>query len=258
MADITQYFEESLEGACTYCGEEIQQWKYEINDESWHPGCWYESHGYEKVDAEEDRPYSSRADREFNYRRQRTTEICGETIEWTEWKCVDPFTEDDIAADLPTRGELSPEQLGELRRRISAGEATEDADSASDDDFPAARVLKGGKTLPSVWTCPECEQAVEPADIQADCPTCGSDTWLTHGEPLTEDIAGSDPLSILSKHERCAVLLTALESPEIAANQMDIEPATVREHIEQAQRKAIEGTEAYELLVSLGIIDDSE
>lgn len=248
-------------GYCPRCGDTAiygQMGGTAEDDQVWHYGCWLQSeYGYEHIpaDAGVDRPWSSNADAEFNYHREVETEIGGETYTWDEWE-VDAVYPDHKKSNFPTRSDLSPEQLEILR------EWAVQPESHPHGFFPAKFVLVGGYTsdVPDAWICPDCGDLVEPkedyhVDITAQCENCGSDRWITHGEPLTGKTL--DWADALSDRERQAVHLTHIcdTHAEVAEN-MDIAISTVRQYLERAREKAIRGKNLHDALTSFGVLSD--
>lgn len=252
-------------GYCPGCEETVVHDRVNgelVDDQLWHYGCWLESeHGYEHIDrdADVDRPWSRNANAEFNYHREVETEIGGETYTWDEWE-IDNLYPDHGKHNLPTRADLDPEQLEILREWSLQSKAQ--PESSTHGTFPAEFVLVGGyrTDVPEVWICPDCGELVWPkedhhVDITAECENCGSDRWITHGEPLTGET--QDWADALSDRERQAVTLTLIcdTHTEVAEN-MDIEVSTVRQYLERARQKAIRGKNLHDALTSFGVLSE--
>lgn len=262
------YLEEARAGAidfCPNCGETAVegQVRGKVDDgQVWHYGCWLEAeHGYDHIprDADVDRPWSSNADAEFNYHREVETQIGDETYTWDEWE-INAGMPDHGKHNLPTRSDLSPDQLETLREWALQSEHRSEAGTHG--TLPAKFILVGGyrTDFPEMWICPDCGDLVEPKedyniDITAQCDNCESDRWITHGEPLTgKTKRGKDALS---DREREAVFLTQMcdTHAEVAEN-MDIELSTVRQYLGRAREKAIRGKDLHEMLVSFDLLDE--
>lgn len=255
MANRESILEDDPVGKCSMCGDALEQFHYEVGNDWYHPRCWWEDKGFRCVPSDEDRPYCSNADREFNYCREQSTTVCDETITWEEWVCVDPMYEDRTARNLPRRDELSADQLEQLREWAEQTETAQMRNAVG--EFPAELVLLEGRSMAEVWICPDCGELVRPrGDLRAECVECGSDEWAIRGEPL-DDVDSDDSLSILSGDERAVVLMRMMaDSDAQVARELDIDHATVRQHLERVRRKVTCGKEAYEMLDRNNIIQD--
>lgn len=234
--------------------------------ETWHDQCWFiNRYGFERIDDLDAAPYSSSVDAPYNMKRSVETDIAGSVIEWTEFVRVGLYF-DYLKTDLPTRDELSPDQLATLRewalRDNPTGERKEE--TALIGRVPARQIVLGAddQNAPENWICPDCGEIVHAAitdnkiDLSAECLECGSDRWLTHGRPLLPP--ATDALEPLSGRERQIVLLTMMGSsiPE-AARQLDIETSTAREYLNRAREKARRGRQLYERMDEFGVLPDS-
>lgn len=266
-----EYIEEV--SACGLCGELAEYGAYTntamLDGDVYHLDCLLREHGWEHVGWEEaeereDVPYSSNSNRPCNYHKPQSIDLCGERFEWDEWLCVDAVAGDHIRDNLPTRDDLTTEQLETLRdglqeaREVDRREPDRSIPGLWIDDldgsgFPAAFVLRGGLVtdMYEKWVCPDCGEIVEPkegrldVDLSAECDNCGSDRWLTAGSPLMDS---EDAFAPLSDRERQVVRAKMVADPtdKELAEALDVEPSTVRQYLERARSKARRGKKLYD------------
>lgn len=230
--------------------------------EVWHEDCRLkEVYGFEETNG--DAPVASNPKEPFTLHRTVTTEINGDAFVWDEYEYTGYFS-DHGRYNLPTRDELSEAQLETLREWATGenptGDDLQDPEDPQEGEFPARFVLLGGfdSDTPSKWICPDCGEVVRPKKdrrigLETKCIECGSDRWLTAGQPISESAEGS--LAALSGREKQVVKLSMLNTADRdIADSLGIEQSTVREYRERAKSKAKRGKELYDFLTASGIL----
>lgn len=220
-----------------------------VRGEVWHKVCWHrEKHGFEEIEG--DAPIAPSANRPVDVHRRSVTEIGGETFEWDEYKYLGK-DEEYIFDNLPTRDQLRPDQLEQLRTWVVTENPTggEQGQNSSYREFPALFVLAGGHMHNTFthWVCPDCGSIVEPKRgdgivLEATCSNCGSDEWLTRGDPLLH--VDEEDLEPLSDRERQVVHLYIIGfTHEEIADTLNTDISTVRTYLDEAKTKAQEDNE---------------
>jgi len=249
-----------------------------INDDVWHDRCWYrDQYGFEAPD--EELPRSGNGPGRYDMTRKVETDIAGETFEWDEY--IDTGLHWDHGRhNLPTRDELRPEQLEQLREWAVGENPTGDDGVVTQPPggdgqvhldrsigrFPAKFVLLGGyeSDAPTKWICPGCGEVVQPhvaereVNLNAECNNCGSDKWLTAGQPIEEST--HDAFEPLSDRERQVAHLSMLgrHTDKDMADALGLKPSSVREYRERAKSKARSGKRLYDKLTAFGVMDELE
>lgn len=253
-------------GVCEGCGDVVVVGGHLDNskegEEYWHTICKYRDVGYEYIPQDEGRkleyvPRYKGGDH-YDLHKVQSVEIVGEAFEWDVWV----FSErggTSMEDNLPTRSELSPTQLEQLREWATGDNPTTDNDDP-EAEFPARFVLLGNfdSKVSDKWICPECGSIVEPkdgdkVDLMAECGECGSNKWVTEGEVMYEP--STDWWEPLSDRELQTIHLRTLgdQVPTIASK-LDIGESSVREYLQRARKKAREGKRLYDSLEVMEVI----
>jgi len=271
-------------GTCPHCGDIAKQERQipsRKTDENtvWHISCWYKHHyGFE--DTGDDPPVARNPNAPYTLVRTNTTTLAGEEVSWKEYLYPHIF-QDYMISDFPTRQDLSPEQLTELKEWIQGENPTGDEKIHKRDfslgEFPTKTVLLSG--IDNELICPDCAHIFNPLNtaienvkkfddlrkivndgnskldevMESPCPNCGSDMWFTHGYPVTVPSVVREQLS---DRELQVIVLSVLDnSISDIATQLNVKETSVREYRNRARKKAINGKELYDELTKLGVLE---